>query len=121
MDKKQIEQWLEEYRDAIRSMDTETWVGKYAEDATVEDPVGGPVHKGHEQLANFFNGVKKISKQIVMEPQFSVIAPPEAVVKFVATNTTQKGFDISFDGVGYYKFGEDGKLIQMRAFWDLGK
>jgi steroid delta-isomerase len=119
MDKKDIEKWLEEYRDAIRSMDTETWVGKFAEDATAEDPVGGPVHKGHERLRAFFGGVRKYSKLLDMQPEFTVVAPPEAVVKWTVTNTTVKDAKIKFGGIGYYKFREDGKLLQMRAFWDL--
>ncbi|MBI5895805.1 MAG: nuclear transport factor 2 family protein [Desulfobacterales bacterium] len=124
MNKKDIEGWLEDYRNAIRSMDTERWVGRFAEDATVEDPVGGPVHKGREQLVKFFNGVKKFSKLLDMRAEFTVITPPEAVVKFAVCNTTQKGFEVKFEGVGHYKFNEDGKMIKMRAFWDpasLGK
>jgi steroid delta-isomerase len=121
MEKKDIEKWLKEYRDAIRSMETDRWVGKFAEDATVEDPVGGPVHTGHDQLRAFFDGVRKHSKLLDMQPEFTVIAPPEAVIKFSVTNFTHSNAKIKFGGIGYYKFREDGKLIQMRAFWELKK
>ena len=121
MNKKDIEGWLEAYRETIRSMDTDRWVAHYAEDGTAEDPVGGPVHKGPEALTQFFDGVKKISKRLDMQPQLTVVSPPEAVVKWTVTNTTVKGFDLTFEGIGYYKFNEDGKLVQMRAFWDPEK
>lgn len=118
MKKNEIEKRLSEYRESVKSMETERWVNEYAEDAEVEDPVGGPIHSGHEQLTTFFNNVRKGIKQLVIEPEVTIITPPEAAVKGTATALMKDGAKWSFPLISTYKFKEDGKIIKMRAYWD---
>lgn len=124
MKKQEIEARLAEYREALETMETDRWVGQYAENATVEDPVGGPVHSGHDQLRTFFEGVRKNFKLLTIQPELTVIAPPEAAIKATVSGTTTKDFELKFSLISTYKFRDDGKVLQMRAFWDpseLGK
>ncbi len=119
MTKEQIEARLSEYRDTLRTMNTEKWVAEYAEDAEVMDPVGRPAVHGHKELTNFFNGVRKHFKLLDMTPQFQIFTPPDAVVKWSVRAVPVQGPEFFFEGVGTYRFREDGKLTQMHAYWDL--
>jgi steroid Delta-isomerase len=118
MTKAEIEVRLQEYMEALRSMETERWVGQYDENGTAEDPVGGPVIKGRENLTAFFNGVKKNVKLLDLKPELIIIAPPEAAIRWKTRGVMQSGQEAFFNGISLYKFADDGKLLQMRAFWD---
>jgi hypothetical protein len=119
MTKAEIEARLAQYRDALRSMNTERWVAEYAEDGVVLDPVGGPPHRGHKELADFFNGVRQNFKLLDMTPQFQVFTPPGAVVKWSVRAVPVQGPEFIFEGISTYRFREDGKLTQMHAYWDM--
>jgi steroid Delta-isomerase len=121
MKKAEIEERLKQYRDSLRTMETDRWIGEYAEDATVEDPVGGPVHAGHEQMRAFFNGVRKGFKLLDIQPEMTVIAPPEAAVRARVRGVTTNDRELFFDLIATYKLREDGKFVQMRAYWDAGE
>jgi steroid Delta-isomerase len=118
MTKEEINRWLSEYRDSLKSMVTDRWVGHYAPDAIVEDPVGGPEFKGHEQLRAFFEGVREIFRHLEMFPEHIIETPPEAAVKFYALAETHAGKKLRFEGISTYIFNEDGKLSRMRAYWN---
>ena len=118
MNKGQLERRIVEYKESLRSMDTDRWLGEFAEDAAVEDPVGGPVIKGHEKLRAFFEQTRKVFKVLDLKVDFAVIIPPEAVVKWTTLGVTHSGLEITLQGIGMYKFREDGKLLEMRSFFD---
>ena len=118
MNRKDIERRLAEYIEALKSMETDQWVGQYSETATVEDPVSGPVHTGPDQLRAFFEGVRKNFRLLQIKPEMTVILPPEAAVKAEVFGITKTGVELTFDLIATYKFAEDGKVQQMRAFWD---
>lgn len=118
MKKEQVEERLQQYWDSLRTMEPDRWIGEYAENGAVEDPVGGPVHQGHEQLRAFFAGVRKGFKLLDIQPEMTIIVPPEAAVKARVRAITVKGRELFFDLIATYKLREDGKFVQMRAFWD---
>ncbi len=119
MTKAEIEARINQYYDTLRTMETERWVAEYAPSGTIEDPVGGPVVAGHERLTSFFNNiVKKNMKLLDLKPELIIIAPPEAVVRWTTRGVTQAGKEACFNGISLFKFSEDGKVLQMRAFWD---
>jgi steroid Delta-isomerase len=118
MTRAEIEVRLKEYVDSLRSMETERFVKEYAPEGTAEDPVGGPVIVGHENLTAFFNGVKKGMKLLDLTPELIIIAPPEAAVKWKTRGVMQNDKEAFFNGITLFKFAEDGKILQMRAFWD---
>lgn len=121
MKKAEIEERLKQYRDSLRTMEADRWIGEYAEDATVEDPVGGPVHAGHEQMRKFFSGVQKGFKLLDIQPEMTVITPPEAAVRARVRAVTVTDRELFFDLIATYKLREDGKFVQMRAYWDAGE
>lgn len=122
MDKQDIEERLKQYADSLRSMDTDRWLAEYAEDASVEDPVGTPAMVGHEQLRVFFDGLRENIEVLDMKPEVTIIIPPEAALKSTVTATAVNGSKADFELINTFKFREeDGKVVEMRAFWDAEK
>ncbi len=118
MTKAEIEVRLKEYIDSLRSMEPERFANEYAEEGTAEDPVGGPVVRGRDNLVAFLKQVKKGMKLLDLTPEMTIIAPPEAAVKWKTRGVTQGDKEAFFNGITLFKFAEDGKILQMRAFWD---
>lgn len=118
MTRDEIEQRLEEYRAALRSMDPNRWVGMLAEDAEVQDAVGGPVHRGEEQIRAFFTSVKQRWKRLDMTPHATYVTPPSAAAVLWSPHSVQQdGPDQNRQGISTYDFREDGKLSRMMAYW----
>jgi steroid Delta-isomerase len=121
MKKNEIEKRLKEYWEALKSMETERWVAEFAEDARVDDPVGKPPVVGHDQLRAYFNVLRQKTKHIEMTPDLIIVSPPEAAVKFTGQAITKDDFKVNYEGISMYKFRDDGKLLEMRAFVDFGR
>ena len=119
MTRDQMLQWLNEYWDVLRSMDTDRWVDLYTDDASVEDPVGDPIFRGKSELRRFFDGVKRSMKLLDLSPETIFFAPPQAAVHFAARAVPQKGPEFVLRGIVTYAFNESGKVTQMRAYWSL--
>ena len=118
MTREQIERRLEEYRAALRSMDPDRWVGMFAEDAEVQDPVGGQVHRGHGQVRAFFMEVRRRRKLLDMIPEASYITPPNGAAVMWSLRAVQRsGPDVTLKGISTYGFREDGKLTRMLVYW----
>ena len=117
MTREQIERRLEEYRAALRSMDPDRWVGMFAEDAEVHDPVGGQVHRGHGQVRAFFMEVRRRRKLLDMIPEASYITPPNGAAVMWSLRAVQRsGPDVTLKGISTYGFREDGKLTRMLVY-----
>lgn len=117
MTREQIERRLEEYRAALRSMDPDRWVGMFAEDAALQDPVGGPVHRGQGQIRAFFMGVRRRRKLLDMIPEASYITPPNGAAVLWSLRAVQRSSpDVALKGISTYEFREDGKLTRMLVY-----
>jgi steroid Delta-isomerase len=86
----------------------------YTPDATVEDPVGSGVRRGHDAIRELYGGVEKQSRTVEL---LSVhINGNEAA--FLARLTVSAGdVQTSIDGIDVMTFDDDGRITSMRAFW----
>ena len=87
----------------------------YAEDATVEDPVGTEVRRGRESILEFYRGLEG------MEARTSLgvvrIAGGAAVFHFeLVTTVGEQSYTVA--PIDHMVFDEDGRITAMRAFWD---
>jgi ketosteroid isomerase-like protein len=109
---------------AVESGDREGWLGLFADDAVVEDPIGvsgfdpeGKGHRGIDAIATFYDNV--ISKSPV---QFTVreshAAGNECANVYTITTDLGGGSRAVIEGVFTYLLDENGKLAAMRGFWE---
>lgn len=89
-------------------------VALFADDATVEDPVGGEVRIGRQAIHTFFEGLEKLDRRAELD--MVRIAGREAA--FVFTLTFAVGdTSMRLQPVDTVVFDETGKIISLRSYF----
>ncbi|MGH3559154.1 nuclear transport factor 2 family protein [Mycobacterium sp.] len=86
----------------------------YADDATVEDPVGGEVHVGRQAIRGFYAAVENAERQC--ELVSLRVAGSEAAFQFRLTVTVGDSRMV-IEPIDVMAFDENGKVAAMKAYW----
>ncbi|MGH3532728.1 MAG: nuclear transport factor 2 family protein [Mycobacterium sp.] len=86
----------------------------YAEDATVEDPVGGEVHIGRQAIHGFYSAVENTEREC--ELVSLRVAGSEAAFQFRLT-VAAGGSRMVIEPIDVMVFDDDGKVAAMKAYW----
>ena len=111
--------------DAVHAKNKGAWVGNFAEDGIVEDPIGpspldpsGHGHRGLEAIAAFWD--KQIApNRILFNILESYAAGSEVANVGTIVITLPNGVVTMVNGVFTYAVDDDGKLLSLRAYWEL--
>ena len=103
------------YIAALNAGDIDAIVALYAEDATVEDPVGSPPHHGHAAIRTFYAASVAMKLEVQLEGQVRAVAS-EAAFAF-SVGLTVDGKRVVIRPIDVFRFNEAGKVVQMRAFF----
>ncbi|CAD7342024.1 MULTISPECIES: nuclear transport factor 2 family protein [unclassified Sphingobium] len=87
----------------------------YAADATVEDPIGSPIHKGREAIRAFYAESMKTGAKLKLEGPVRV-AGDYAVFPF-SVNLNYDGGAKRIDVIDTFRFNKANEVVEMRAFW----
>jgi steroid Delta-isomerase len=105
---------VERYIASVSAGDIDAIVSLYAEDATLEDPVGSAPVAGHEAIRAFYERATKMG--IRLEATGPVrVAGNEAAFPFRVS--TEGGPKMTIDVIDVFRFDEAGKVVAMRAYW----
>ena len=115
----EIEAAVEEYFASIGSLDVQRFVNNFAPDGVLEDPVGTPPLQGTQAIAAYFGAIITPFSEIKPYVQEVVVSGQEAAVNWKLRLKTTAGKVIIIDGMGVFKFNQQGKLQSVREFWDL--
>lgn len=115
----QIEAAVEEYFASISSLNAQRFVNNFAPDGVFEDPVGTPPIQGTQAIAAYFTAITSSFSQIKHNVQEVIVCGQEAAVNWKLRLKTTTGKTITIDGMGVFKFNQQGKLQLVREFWDL--
>ena len=115
-DRATIEARIATYMRTFNNSDREGYVGNFAADATLEDPVGSEVRHGHDGIGDFYDMTAELTGgEAVMEGSGPIrVAGSEAAFPF--TITTPAGV---LPVIDVMTFDDDGQITSMRAYWDL--
>lgn len=111
--------------EAVESRDREAWLAMWDEDAVIEDPVGpspldeeGRGHRGMEAITAFYDNVIA-PRDVRFHIRHSMACGSECAN--VGTITTKDAIGNVFrtELVMVYKVNEAGKVLSLRAFWEL--
>jgi steroid delta-isomerase len=105
---------VETYLSLVGDGTAEQITALYADDATVEDPVGTPAHTGHAAVLEFYKVIEPIKR--ATELVSFKAAGNVAVFEFKIT-TFFPEFTIHLNPVDIMTFAEDGKVQGMTAVW----
>jgi steroid Delta-isomerase len=87
----------------------------YADDATVEDPVGGEVHIGRTAIQGFYALAENVEKEC--ELVSLRVAGSEAAFQFRLTITSGDGGKMRIEPIDVMAFDNAGKVTAMKAYW----
>ncbi len=111
-----IRQIYERYPELVTKGDVEAIVALYADDATIEDPIGSELRRGRDEVRAFYQAS---AGNIVMKLTGPVrVAGQEAatpMVVLIGPEGQQKALDI----ISVMEFDEQGLVKSMRAFWSM--
>jgi steroid delta-isomerase len=86
----------------------------YADDATVEDPVGGEVHIGRQAIHGFYSAVDDVQREC--ELVSLRVAGNEAAFQFRLTVTAGE-HRMVIEPIDVMVFDDRGKITAMKAYW----
>lgn len=104
---------VETYVAAFDAADPEMVVGLFAPDATVEDPVGTPPHVGHEAIRTFYANSMTTGAKLKLEGPVRIAGDAAAFAFHVIFDDPNMRVDV----IDLFKFGEDGRVVSMKAFF----
>jgi steroid delta-isomerase len=102
------------YVEAFTTGDTATVVNLYAEDATLEDPVGGEILTGRAAIADFYGKAMQMGVRLELTGPVR-IAGNAAAFSFLVQVGPAGGPEI--DVIDVFRFNAEGKIASMQAFW----
>jgi hypothetical protein len=114
----QIRSTVDAYVDAYDRNDKAAFLGLWAADGVLEDPVGTPAHVGVDALGAFWDGARELADRIVLKPQTTILAGGEAAV-VIEINAHMGDGGLVMQAVDVMQFDDDGRLTNVRAYWDM--
>lgn len=102
---------VHQYVEAFEKADINIIKALYADDATVEDPVGTDVHVGIEAIVAFYEGALKSGAKL------ELTGNPRSAGNSVAFPFTVKAPGMGIEVIDVFEFNEAGKICSMRAYW----
>ncbi len=111
-----MKQAMQAYIDAYNRDDLDGIVALYAEDASVEDPVGSPVKQGKPAVAAFYKMAMKSGARLALAAPIRASHGNSAAMAFdVQLNMPQGRAVIRV--IDVMTFNDAGEFTSMRAYW----
>ena len=106
---------VQRYIDALNAGDLDGIVALYAEDGTVEDPVGSAVQHGLPAIRAFYATSLQLKLKVALEGQVRAVCN-EAVFAFKVSFEHQ-GVATTIAPIDHFRFDDKGRIVSMRAFF----
>jgi len=103
------------YIESFSQKNLDAIVNLYADNATIEDPVGTPLKVGHDAIREFYTGAVANGAQLELTgtPR---CAGDYAVFPFAA-KLQMEGQQSHIEIIDIFRFDDNGKVMEMKAFW----
>lgn len=115
----QIEAVLEDAFAGLMAFDAQRVVNNFAADAVLEDPVGTPPMVGTQAITTYLESFPTLFNQMKLYTLDIKPRGQEAAVKWRIRFTTKSGHVFFLEGIGYFKFNQEGKIQLEKEFFDL--
>lgn len=120
---------VQAYFDCFNAQDADGIIALYADDATVEDPVGTPAKNGIDEIRAFYEMAVKNGAKLKLQGQ-TRIAGNSAAFSFgvfvggAGMTDVDSAVDVELPAgsmtihvIDIFEFNDEGKVTSMRAFW----
>ncbi len=86
----------------------------YTADATIEDPIGSDILRGHDAIHQFYANIQGVKKETELA-DLRIAGSEAAFLWRLRLDAGANRTEIS--PISVMTFGEDAKITSMRAFW----
>ena len=114
-DSSKMEAAVHEYVAAFEAGSPERVVALFADDATVEDPVGGPKQVGREAILAFYTGAMQSGAKLKLEGPVRICGDYAAFPFSVLLHW--QGVDQRVDVIDTFRFNSENQVVEMRAYF----
>jgi steroid delta-isomerase len=87
----------------------------FADDATIEDPVGTPIKRGRAEILDFYTG--SMATGAKLELQGDPRCAGDSVAFAFAVKLEWGGQKSVIEVIDTFRLNADGKITEMRAYW----
>ena len=115
----QIEAAIEDAFAGLVTFDVPRVINHYAADAVLEDPVGTPPMQGTQAITAYLESFPTLFNQLKLYSLDIKVGGQEAGVKWRIRFTTKSGHVFFLEGIGHFRFNQDGKIQTEKQFFDL--
>jgi len=102
---------VEKYVEAFEAKSIDLIRDLFADDATVEDPVGTDVYDGIEAILGFYRNAFE------MNARLELTGTPRCAGNAVAFPFRVDAAGMKLESIDVFEFGADGKVVSMKAYW----
>ncbi|MEY2420868.1 MAG: steroid Delta-isomerase [Acidimicrobiaceae bacterium] len=120
-DESVIRETIENYWKAFTAGDRDAWVALFTEDATVEDPVGSPVHRGKDAISGFFEASHSLADSIELRSLDITAVCGDQAAFAMEIRPSIGGTMFLLEAIDVMTFADDGRITSQRAFWQQDK
>lgn len=106
---------VQRYVAALNAGDLDGIVALFADDATVEDPVGSEPRRGREAIRAFYANSLKLPLVVELTQEVRAVAD-EAAFAFTVSFEYQ-GRQTVIAPIDHFRFNDAGKVVSMRALF----
>lgn len=110
----QIESVIHRYLELVATGTADDIAGLYADDATVQDPVGGEIHIGRQAIHDFYKAIEGAPRET--ELLALRVAGQEAAFMFAITVGAGE-HRIRIEPIDVMVFDPEGRIAAMKAYW----
>jgi steroid delta-isomerase len=110
----EITDTVNRYIELVAEGSADDLVELYADDASVEDPVGGEVHIGRQAIHGFYSAINDAQREC--ELVSLRVAGNEAAFQFRLTVTIGE-HRMVIEPIDVMVFDDGGKIAAMKAYW----
>jgi steroid Delta-isomerase len=110
----QINQTVTRYLDFVSKGQPDEVAALYADDATVQDPVGGEVHIGRQAIRGFYGAIENAKAHTEL---FTIRALGNEAAFHWTLSLDFGGNGMRIDIISVMTFDDDGKIASMKAYW----
>jgi Nuclear transport factor 2 (NTF2) domain. len=115
----QIEAVLEEVFNELVAFDAQGVANRFAVDGVIEDPVGTPPIQGTQAITAYLQTFPTLFSHMKLYSLDIKVRGQEAAVKWRLRFKTHTGNVFFLEGIGFFKFNQQGKIQTEREFFDL--
>ncbi len=116
VDAQYIRKLYERYPEMVTKGDVEGIVALYADEATIEDPIGAPLHRGIDAIRKFYQAA---AGTVTMKRVGPVHVAGREAATPLRVLIGPEGQKQALDIISVMAFDDDGKIASMRAFWSF--